>query len=109
MENINQKRDNLKVENTAEGPHIGVHCCPLCEASILPSFQQVLSSTVVRKLVKDPSTILHPGRMNLVEVPVVRQVAQIISALQHLATEVRTLIHTNPKQARSLKKKDREY
>lgn len=95
--------------DAAKGPHVGVHGCPLCEAAVLPSLQQVLSSTVVGKLIENPGTVLHLGRVNLAEVPVVRQVAQIISALQHLATEVRTLIDTNPEHTRSLQDKDREF
>lgn len=96
--------------DAAKGPHIGVHGCPFCEAAVLPSLQQVLSSTIVWKLVEDPGAIRHLGRVNLAEMPVVRQVAQIISALQHLATEVRTLIDTNSEHTRrSLQDKDREF
>lgn len=100
----------LKVGNLAERAHIGVWACPFCEAAVLSSFQQVLVSTVVGKLVEDPGTILHLGRVNLVEVPAVKQVAQIISALHHLTTEVRTLVDTNPKHTTgSLQDEDREF
>lgn len=92
-----------------EGPHIGVHGCPLSEAAVLSSLQQVLASAVVWKLVEDPGTILHVGGVNLAEVPAVGKVTQIFSVLQHLTTEVGTLVDTNPEHTRDLQDKDQEF
>lgn len=91
--------------HSAEGPHVGVHGCPLVEAAVLSSLQQVLTSAVVGKLVEDPGTLLHVGRVNLSEVPAVRQVVHILGALQHLTAEVGTLVDTNPEHTRGLQHK----
>lgn len=88
--------------DTAERPHIGTHCSPLIEAAVLSSFQEILASTIVGKLVEDPSAILHLGRVNLPVVPAVGQVVLIFSAVQHLTAEVRTLINTDPECTRGL-------
>lgn len=61
---------------------------------------------VVGKFEEDPGAVLHLSGVNLVDVPVIRQVVQIIGALQHLAAEVRTLIDTNLIRTKSLQDRD---
>lgn len=92
--------------DAAEGPHVGVHGCPLIEAAVLSSLQQVLTSTVAGELVEDPGTVQHLGRMDLPEVPAVGQVVQILSAFQHLTAEVGTLVDAYPEHTRGLQYKD---
>lgn len=89
-----------------QGPHIGVDGGPLCEAAVLSSLQQVLAPAVVGPLVEDPGAVLHLGRVDLAEGPVLGQVAHIFSEIQHLTTEVRTLVDTNPEHIRDLQDKD---
>lgn len=60
----------------------------------------------VRKLIEDPGTIQDLCRVNLVAMPVISQIAQILCALQHLAAEVRTLVHTNPEHTGNLRDED---
>lgn len=105
---MNWKRDSLKVVDPAEGAHVGVHGGPLSEAAVLSSLQQVLTSAVVRKLEEDPGTVLHLGGVSLLEVPALRQVVQVFSALQHLTTEVRALVDTDPEHTRGLQDKNQE-
>lgn len=105
---MNRKRDSLIARDVAERAHIGVDSCPLCEATVLSSFQQVLAPAVVGELIEDPGTLRHLGRVNLSETPAVGQVAQIFSALQHLTAKVRTLEHTNPGHTRRLQDREQE-
>lgn len=90
----------------AEGANFGVRGCPLCEAPVLPLLQQVLSSVEAGKLKKDPGAIQDLCRLNLMAMPLISQIPQILRALQNLATEVRTLVHPNPGHAGSLQDKD---
>lgn len=95
--------------DTAEGPHIGVHGSPLYEAAVLSLLQQVLASMVVGELVEDPGTVLHMGRVDILEGPAVGQVAHIFTELQHLTSEVKMLVDTNPERTRGLQNKDHKF
>ena len=106
---MNWQQDSLKVVDPAEGAHVGVHGGPLGEAAVLSSLQQVLTSTVVRELKEDPGAVLHLDGVSLLEVPALRQVVQVFSALQHLTTEVRALVDTDPEHTRGLQHKDQEF
>ena len=94
--------------DVADGPHIGVHGCPLDKAAVLSLLQQVLASTVVGELVEDPGTVLHMGRVDLLELPLVEQVAHIFTELHHLTAEVKTLVDANPEHTRGLQNKEHE-
>lgn len=93
--------------DATEGAHVGVHGCPLVEASVLSSLQQELTTAVVGQLVEDKGALQHVGRVNLPQVPAFGQVVDIFRALQHLTAEVRTLVHTDPEHVGGLKHKDR--
>lgn len=60
----------------------------------------------VGKLMEDPGAIQDLCRVNLMAMPVISQIPQILCALQHLAAEVRTLVHPNPEHTGSLRDKD---
>lgn len=65
---------------------------PLCVTSVFALFQQVLTPSVVRVLVKDPDAILDLSRVDISEAPAVQQIGQILAELDHLAAEVWTFI-----------------
>lgn len=95
-------RERRRLNNTAEGANFGAHGCPLCEAPVLPLLQQVLLSMEVGKLKKNPGAIYDLCRLNLMVMPVISQITQILRALQHLAAEVGALVHTNPEHTGNL-------
>lgn len=93
--------------DAAEGAHAGVHGRPLVEASVLSSLQQVLAAAVVGQLVENPGAVLHVGGVNLPQVPALEQAVDVFRALQHLTSEVRTLVHSDPEHVGGLKHKEK--
>lgn len=104
--NTHSKADALVVHDAAEGAHVGVHGGPFSVAAVLSSLQQVLTAAVVWKLIEDPGAIFHLSRVDFVEVPVLRDVAQVLCAFVHLTAEVRTLVDTDDGRAGDLEDRD---
>lgn len=100
------RRENKRLNNGAEGANGGIRGCPLCEAPVFPLLQQVLLSVEVGLFVEDPDAIQDSCRLNLVVMPMISHIPQILGSLQHLATEVRTLVHPDPEHTGSLQDKD---
>lgn len=86
----------IEIHSSPQRAHPGVQGPPVVVAPVAPRLQQVLPPSVVGQLVEDPGALEHVEGVDLGEVEAVLKSRAVLGELQHLASEVLTLIDPDP-------------